>query len=53
MNAVLITPKQNRLLAKLPVAEFQRLEPELEAVLLCRRATKIDRWSLLNARRQF
>lgn len=34
MNTVLITPKQNRLLAKLPVAEYQRLEPELEAVLL-------------------
>ena len=34
MNTLLITPKQNRLLAALPTAEYLRLEPELELVAL-------------------
>jgi PAS domain S-box-containing protein len=34
MNALLTTPKQNRLLSALPAAEYLRLEPELEAVSL-------------------
>jgi PAS domain S-box-containing protein len=34
MNTLPTTPKQNRLLAALPAAEYLRLEPELEAVSL-------------------
>ncbi|MDO8786989.1 MAG: Crp/Fnr family transcriptional regulator [Sulfuritalea sp.] len=34
MNAILNTPKQNRILGALPVAEYLRLEAELEAVPL-------------------
>ena len=34
MNTLLTTPRQNRILAALPVAEYLRLEPELEAVAL-------------------
>jgi PAS domain S-box-containing protein len=34
MNTLLTTPKQNRLLAALPAAEYLRLEPELEVVSL-------------------